>query len=229
MTSELEAEVVYSSRATKPRIDMNIHGLKVVIPEGMNLEPETLIEEKRDWIRKKQAKFEELRSRIPDRKFEDGEEWPYKGKNHLLKVNGSEKSKVDNQHIILAERMVEKNGLKNTLEEFYRDEAREFIQTKVDEYTDKLNVEYDTLRVKNQKTLWGSCSSKNNLNFNWRLIMAPPDKAEYVIVHELCHLREPNHSNQFWELLSEYCENPKQKANWLKEHSVELIFTEDDL
>jgi predicted metal-dependent hydrolase len=59
--------------------------------------------------------------------------------------------------------------------------------------------------------------------------MAPPDKAEYVIVHELCHLRQPNHSDQFWKLLSDYCANPKEKANWLKEHSVELIFTEDDL
>lgn len=225
----MEFESVRSKKATKPRIDMDIHGIKVVIPAGMDLEPEELIEQKRDWIEKKQKKFNELRKRIPDRKFEEDEKWPYKGKKHLLKVNASDKSKVDDQKIVLPSRKVEKLGLKDVLEEFYRGEARNFIEEKVAQYTNKLGVQYDTLRIKNQKTLWGSCSSRNNLNFNWRLIMAPPDKAEYVIIHEICHLREPNHSPKFWQLLSEYCNNHEEKAQWLNDHSIELIFTEQDL
>jgi predicted metal-dependent hydrolase len=224
-----DVEVVRSERATKPRIDMNIHGMKVVIPQGMKLDPETLIERKRNWIEKKQKKFDELRSRIPERTFEDGEEWPYKGENHLLKLNDFNESRVENQTLKLSRADVEKNGVKDALEDLYREEAREFIESTVREYTEKLGVQYDTLRIKNQKTLWGSCSSKNNLNFNWRMIMAPPDKAEYVIIHELCHLRQPNHSSKFWNLVARYCDRPKQKARWLKEHAVELIFTEDDL
>lgn len=224
-----EVEVVRSERATKPRIDMNIHGMKVVIPKGMNLDPEDLVERKRDWIEKKQRKFDELRSRIPDRKFEEGAQWPYQGENHLLKVNGSGDSEIEDRRIVLSCDSVEEQGFQGALRKFYRREARKFIEDTVEKYTRKLAVEYDTLRIKNQKTLWGSCSSKNNLNFNWRLIMAPPDKAEYVIVHELCHLRQPNHSQKFWNLVAKYCDDPKQKARWLKEHSVELIFTEEDL
>lgn len=224
-----KVEVVKSKRASKPRIDINIHGMKIVIPEGMDLEPEELIEEKQEWIEKKQRKYEELRSRIPERKFEEGTEWPYKGQNHLLQINGCQKSKIDNKKILLSVERVKDIGIRDELENFYRKKARTFIQNTVDKYTEKLSVEYETLRIKNQKTLWGSCSSKNNLNFNWRLIMAPPDKAEYVIIHELCHLREPNHSPKFWRLLSDYCDNPEEKAQWLKDHSIELIFTEDDL
>jgi predicted metal-dependent hydrolase len=59
--------------------------------------------------------------------------------------------------------------------------------------------------------------------------MALPDKAEYVIVHELCHLRQSNHSRKFRNLVAQYCDNPKVKARWFKEHSLELIFTEEDL
>jgi len=224
-----DVEVVRSERATKPRIDMNLHGMKVVIPQGMKLDPETLIERKRNWIEKKQEKFDELRSRIPERNFEEGAEWPYKGETHSLKLNGSHESRVGNQTLQLSRADVDKNGVKDALEDLYRKKAREFIESTVREYTEKLDVQYDTLRIKNQKTLWGSCSSKKNLNFNWRLIMAPPDKGEYVIVHELCHLRQPNHSSKFWNLVARYCDRPKKKARWLKEHAVELIFTKDDL
>lgn len=213
-----------SEKATKPRIDVDIHGMKVVIPEGMDLEPEELIERKRDWIGKKQQKFDELRYRIPEGKFEEGAKFPFKGKQLELGIRGIGESKIEDEKFILSKSNVENGGIKDELERLYRTEARNFIQGTVDEYTEKLSVEYDTLRIKNQKTLWGSCSSKNNLNFNWRLIMAPPDKAEYVIIHELCHLREPNHSPKFWRLLSEFCDNPEEKAQLLYEHSVEWLY-----
>ncbi len=226
---KIDYEVSISNKANKPRIDVNIHGIKVVIPKGIDLKPEELIDRKRDWIEKKQRKFDELRSRVPERTFEEGAEFPFKGEQLEVVVAEIDNSRIDSNHFLLAESQVKKNGIKDELESLYRKEARKFIQEIVDEYTEKLSVEYDTLRIKNQKTLWGSCSSKNNLNFNWRIIMAPPEMAEYVIIHELCHLREPSHSPKFWRLLNNYCENPREKSRWLKKHSVELIYTEEDL
>lgn len=222
-------EVVYSGRATRPRIDVDINGMKVVVPEGLDLDPEKLIEEKRDWIEKKKRKFEQMRSRIPSRKFEPGEKFPLLGEELQVRVRPVDTSRITGDSFELAEPRVEKRGLKEELENLYRRRARKFIETTVDDYAPELGVSHGTIRVKNQKTLWGSCSSKNNLNYNWRIIMAPPEIAEYVVVHELCHLCERNHSKKFWRLLGQHCDEPREKSRWLKEHSVELIFTEADL
>ncbi|MFW5929370.1 MAG: M48 family metallopeptidase, partial [Halobacteriota archaeon] len=115
------------------------------------------------------------------------------------------------------------------LEEFYRREARGFFEKAVGRYSDEMNVEYEGIAVRNQRTRWGSCSPKKNLSFNWRLVMAPEGVLEYVVVHELAHLKEKNHTDRFWRVVEEHMPEYKQHANWLKENSVELIYTEDDL
>ena len=72
--------------------------------------------------------------------------------------------------------------------------------------------------LRKQKTRWGSCSSVGNLNFNWRLIMAPIEVIDYVVVHEICHLKEMNHSSHFWKLVEESISYHKKAKKWLKEY-----------
>jgi hypothetical protein len=86
----------------------------------MNLDPEELIERKRDWIEKKQRKFDELRSRVPDRTVEEGANWPYKGKKYSLQGDNDRKSKIEDRKIKLSEQEVERNGIRDTLEDLYR-------------------------------------------------------------------------------------------------------------
>ncbi len=76
--------------------------------------------------------------------------------------------------------------------------------------------------IRDQRTRWGSCSSRGTLSFNWRLIMAPPDVMDYVVVHELCHLIEPNHSRKFWQLLAGLLPDFRQPRLWLK-RNVNLL------
>ena len=76
--------------------------------------------------------------------------------------------------------------------------------------------------IGNQKTLWGSCSPKDVISLNWRLIAAPREVFEYVVVHELCHLRERNHSSRFWGLVEELMPDYRERRAWLKEHGVGL-------
>lgn len=199
------------------------------MPDGLSLDPERLLEEKADWVREKLAEMRELRSRVPDRTFEAGESFPYFGEDRQVSVRPVETGRVTESRFELARNRVEAIGVQSALEELYRREARGFIESTVQRHAPDLGVSYGSIKVKNQKTLWGSCSSKKNLNFNWRIVMAPPAVAEYVVIHELCHLVHPNHSEAFWELLSEYSKDPREKARWLKDHAVELIFTRDDL
>ena len=82
---------------------------------------------------------------------------------------------------------------------------------------------YEKVRIKNQKTRWGSCSSKRNLNFNMRLMMAPDEAIDYVIIHELCHLRELNHTPAFWRLVEACCPNFRHWRDWFKKYGASLI------
>ena len=82
---------------------------------------------------------------------------------------------------------------------------------------------YQNVRVKNQKTRWGSCSSKGNINLNLRLMMAPEPAIDYVIVHELCHLRVLNHSPAFWTLVESCFPDYRRWRAWFKEHGASLI------
>jgi predicted metal-dependent hydrolase len=80
----------------------------------------------------------------------------------------------------------------------------------------KIGVKYSKISFRNQKTRWGSCSSRGALSFNIRLVNMPEDIMEYVVIHELCHLVEHNHSARFWSLVTQYCPEYKEKVKWLK-------------
>ena len=82
--------------------------------------------------------------------------------------------------------------------------ALEYIPARVEYYAANMGLSYGRITLRCQKTRWGSCSSKGNLNFNWKLIMAPPEALDYVVIHELCHLYEFNHSPKFWARVSHW-------------------------
>lgn len=84
----------------------------------------------------------------------------------------------------------------------HKDNALLFIKKRVDYYNKIYNFDFNRISVKNQRTRWGSCSKKGNLNFNYRILFLPEKHADYVIVHELCHLGELNHSKRFWDLIA---------------------------
>jgi predicted metal-dependent hydrolase len=101
--------------------------------------------------------------------------------------------------------------------------ARELVSAAADAETDPLGVRYGRIRIGDQRTLWGSCSPNGTLSFNWRLVLAPPDVLDYVVVHELCHLRVPNHSRPFWDLVGERRPRWREQRAWLREHGAELL------
>lgn len=109
------------------------------------------------------------------------------------------------------------------LEKWYRKEALAVFTEKADVYAGCLKVSFNKIRIKDQKSRWGSCSSKGNLNFNWRILMAPEPVCDYVIIHELCHLIHMNHSADFWKQVESICPQYKQYKNWLRDHA-ELLY-----
>ena len=101
--------------------------------------------------------------------------------------------------------------------------ARELVTMLCDEEADELGVRYERIQIRDQRTRWGSCSTRGTLSVNWRLVLAPFEVLDYVVVHELCHLREANHSRRFWSLVETRRPDWRGQRDWLHEHGPELL------
>ena len=101
--------------------------------------------------------------------------------------------------------------------------TREVFKIKTEEFAEKMKVHYGRITIRMQKTRWGSCSSDSNLNFNCLLMLAPEEIQDYVVVHELCHIKQMNHSKQFWEEVEKVLPDYKVRRKWLKEHGEEIM------
>jgi hypothetical protein len=104
-----------------------------------------------------------------------------------------------------------------------RTAARELVGAVADEESEALGVVYRRIRIGDQRTLWGSCSPRGTLSFNWRLALAPLSVLDYVVVHELCHLRVPDHSTRFWALVQKRRPSWRVQRDWLHQHGPELL------
>lgn len=103
------------------------------------------------------------------------------------------------------------------------EEALKVIPTRVEYFARVIGVTYGKITIRNQKTRWGSCSSKGNLNFNCLLMLAPPEVLDYVVVHELCHRKQMNHSKAFWSEVEKVLPDYKEARKWLKEEGSQMI------
>jgi predicted metal-dependent hydrolase len=101
--------------------------------------------------------------------------------------------------------------------------VRELVAMLIDEEAPAIGVEPARVQIRDQRSRWGSCSTRGTLSFNWRLVLAPFDVLDYVVVHELCHLREPNHSSRFWKLVEQRRPDWRAQRDWLHEHGPELL------
>ncbi|MFT6002491.1 MAG: putative metal-dependent hydrolase [Flavobacteriales bacterium] len=152
----------------------------------------------------------------PETPFMSGKSILYLGKNYNMDVvdepvNGF---RFDGKFLIERSSLSKANEL---LVEWYKAEAKKTIVPKVEQYARQLGVEYNKILISDLKYSWGSCTLKGNLNFNWRLIKAPQFVINYVVIHELAHLIELNHSERFWNIVSVQMPNYLEAKEWLRE------------
>ena len=112
---------------------------------------------------------------------------------------------------------------RKALESRYKEAALSYIPKRAAYYNTITGGTYKRISIRDQKTRWGSCSSKGTLSFNWRLMLAPPAILDYVVVHELCHLTHMNHSKAFWQAVEAAYPDYRNARKWLKEHGRELV------
>jgi hypothetical protein len=155
------------------------------------------------------------------KEFVSGESILYLGKNYKLFVvdENIEDVVFDSKFFISKSNQHKANKI---FREWYIKSANEIIVPKAEEIAKKIGVKYNSLNILDLKYRWGSCTPKDNIHFNWRLIKAPMTVIEYIIVHELTHLLESNHTPEFWNRVAAQLPNYTKARNWLKEYGYEL-------
>ena len=179
----------------------------------------SIIKKKQLWIKKK-INVEKNREKIlvKNKSF-----FPFLGRKFTLLTLISEENKVFLINNSLVIHCTELKLAKKNLVEWLKSEAKKYLVNRVQFVSAKIRINFKSLNLKGYRAMWGSCNSRSEICLNWKLVMLPKKVIDYVIVHELCHIVEPNHSKSFWSLVkkhdSEYIEN----KNWLKKNGIEVI------
>jgi len=181
------------------------------------------ISRKRRWIDKIYDHTRERLILFRPKQFIDGERFLYLGNEYTLHVTRDMDGKLLFEgRFILNERYLPKARI--LFERWYREEAFMFFTLRCKFYAETMGVRYNSINLSGAKHRWGSCHPGGKLRFNWRLVMAPKDIIDYVIVHELAHLIEPNHSSRFWAVVDKVFRDHREARKWLKDNQVRLSF-----
>lgn len=219
----IDVRVRESTRASTTRIIVGPRRpLEVIVASGVtDVEIDAFLETKRRWITEKLATSRAIAARPAQLGLtRPGVAWLAGEPIEIERANGR-RSLAE----LLDGRLVLRGpapGAVGALERWYHREARRRLLAVTRREAARLGLEFGALGVRDPKTRWGSCSRKRNLSFSWRLLLAPEPVLEYVVVHELLHLREPNHTKAFWRLVESARPGWQEQARWLRLHGQEL-------
>ncbi len=187
--------------------------------------PESAIQEFAEkhvnWVEKKKA---EMRAVVPaqSKQYQPGETFLYLGKEYPLEIVPSQRKKL-----ILEDRFkIAESALGNAelvFQKWYRQQATQFIPERVKFFAELHQLHYEKIKITSARTRWGSCSSKNTLNFSWRLMLTPLDVIDYVVIHELAHTIHHNHSKRFWNLVGKFLPDYKARRKQLRQYGQQSL------
>jgi predicted metal-dependent hydrolase len=198
--------------------------LQVITPQTFSdNEIELLIHKKSKWIKNK-LNANKLKAKIVSKNFETDEKFLFLGKNYNLKFISHSKDLVklqaDEIHAFInTKKFSDLIYRKKIVQHWFKDKALLFLTDMTMEFAQEINLNPGLVKIRSYKNRWGSCNSKGVITYNWKLVMAPESIIKYVVVHELCHRKHFNHSNNFWNEVSKYIPDYKNKKEWLNQNT----------
>ena len=181
---------------------------------------ERLVKRKMKWIQRAIARVESRPRALP-REFIDGESFLYLGKSYKLSIEKNAPKNISFRNGFIL-RATEKRHVRELIICWYKKEAKKKIAERVEWCARRFGLSFKSIKITSAEKRWGSCSTTGNLNFSWRLIMAPTSVIDYVIIHELAHLEHKNHSKNFWNSIKVMYPNYERAKNWLKQNEGTL-------
>tara|TARA_B100001248_G_scaffold262204_1_gene256716 strand:+ start:12443 stop:13156 length:714 start_codon:yes stop_codon:yes gene_type:complete len=172
------------------------------------------------WIERQVATFQQMKRQYPQPQYEFGEKFPLLGR--WVQVLPTEK-----KHFYLQEDKLFlpiRQNFKQELLKAYKKMAEDYLPLRVAKWERRMALKARSIKVRRYKSRWGSCSFERDISLNMKLVAAPTQVLDYVIVHELCHICHMNHSKAFWSLVAKHCEDYKISRNWLKKNHLYFDF-----
>jgi hypothetical protein len=222
-----------SRRAIRMRIQIDRDGKISLVAPWFSTEAQisAFATQHQPWVIKHLHRIQGQQDLRPKPRYQTGDIFYYFGEPLRMEVLPADAKRPtlkvrEDRMIITLHKAIGKNegigSVKRAIRDFYRKKAEEVIRDRLEHFNQHYGFRFHRVAFKDQKSRWGSCSRAGNLNFNWRLIMAPIEVIDYVVVHELCHLGQMNHSSRFWALVEEVMPEHKTHRKWLKDNSAFL-------
>jgi len=204
---KVKYQIKINPRSRNIRLSIQSNGIVTVsVPKRVTIkEIEIALIRHKRWLLKRL----ENEQKGPPFKFKNDEKLPLFDNSFRLLIdyspdkNGYWETKNSTLNVLIPQSTDE--WIYNCVKSWYREMAKQFLEKRIPFWADKMNLKFNRFLVKNQRTVWGSCSKKKNLNFNWRMMLLNEKEADYLIIHELAHLQEMNHSVRFWNVVEKYC------------------------
>lgn len=216
---EIEYSIIFKNKKNiSIKID-NKMNILVYSPKGIAYEYlDKLIIEKSKWIIKSMENIEKGNLVEEDRVILLGKYY-----ETIIKKSNINRVFIEKDKVIINTVSLEKTYTRKLIVDWYKKIATDIIGARAMEVSNKISIKPSKIIIKNQKSIWGSCNSKKEIRLNWRLVLMPYAVMEYIIIHELCHIKHMNHSKEFWSLVNYYCNDYKKSKIWLKENGVMLM------
>jgi predicted metal-dependent hydrolase len=184
------------------------------------------VQEKQNWIHQAIQKNKEELIKNKAKEYISGERFYYLGESFPLEAFFEQNEREGlvfwgNRFYLNAPDVEAKK--REYFIKWYKSKAREYFAERVNFYSQELNLRVKSVRVTSAEKRWGSCSGKDNLSFSFRLIMAPPHVIDYVVVHELMHIKEKSHSSRFWQLVESAMPQYKLYRRWFKDNNSKFV------
>jgi predicted metal-dependent hydrolase len=216
----IRIDICPSKRTKRLRLVSGMNGVQAIVPLNYNAkELEIFVASKRDWILKTSQYYGKLKERCrglePYTIYFLGSRYRF----HVVK-DRQPSTMISDALKLITFHVTDMRRYKQHMREWYKQQTARIIANRLPVLASRFNVKYDKVLIKNQKSRWASCSKKGNLHFNLLLSAAPPNVINYVMIHELMHLIEFDHSRQFWQLVKEADPDYKKHREWLANYSL---------
>lgn len=223
MTTKYKLTIKRSRRKTGSIYIERNGSLSVLVPENTTeQEIKGILIANEYKIHKYQAKREALNEKATRREPVNGQSFLYLGRNYYLQYNALTKEiEFKGRYFYAPDGATTK--LNELFKEFYRKRGCKFITPRVNKYAEMMGLKIEKISILELKTRWASCSAKKlKVNFHWKVMMAPVSVIDYLIVHELCHLKHKRHNAEFWNAVDKVMPNYQKQVYWLKEFGASL-------
>lgn len=228
-TKELVFKVEFKDRDTMSISVEPPNDILVVAPTGTPEEDiKGIVKSRGRWIVQKLFEFRNIEAKRINREFVNGESFMYLGRNYSLQIHVDEtlqnnfKVKLSRGKFNVYVKEKSDEIIKEAMESWYREKTEEQVRKRIKYYQKFFEKKPSDIKVKEQKKRWASCTSKNELLFNWRCGMARATALDYIVVHEMGHMYYKNHSQEFWDLVASVMSDYESRKEWLRDNGIRM-------